>query len=68
MGIGYSLKEEIILSHYFHPEIRLLLIDQSDQTVQMLYSDNASTWAMPLIGKRPPFYTNPRYTQTFPIL
>ncbi|WP_169793088.1 hypothetical protein [Amphibacillus sediminis] len=56
------------MSHYFHPEIRLLLIDQSDQTVQMLYSDNASTWAMPLIGKRPPFYTNPRYTQTFPIL
>ncbi|SFG87203.1 hypothetical protein SAMN02982927_03053 [Sporolactobacillus nakayamae] len=52
----------------YSPEVQLLLVNFSDEKVEMLYDDNPHTWPMPLIGPRPPYYTNPRYVQTYPIL
>jgi len=51
-----------------HIDIRLLLKGESEETVDMLYNDNPYTWEMPKIGPRPPYYTNPRYEQSYPIL
>ncbi|CAH0345367.1 MULTISPECIES: hypothetical protein [unclassified Bacillus (in: firmicutes)] len=51
----------------FSPEVRLLLVNHSDEKVMMLY-DNDHTWPMPLIGPRPPYYTNPRYEKNFPLI
>lgn len=50
----------------YHPEVTLLLVDHSDETVELSYSP--FTFHMPLIGLRPPFYTNPRYEPYFPVI
>jgi len=50
----------------FYPEIKLLLIDESDQKVTMHYMEDS--WKMPKIGQRPPFYTNPKYEAAYPII
>jgi hypothetical protein len=52
----------------YSPEVRLLLVNESEETVDMLYNDNPFTWEMPLIGPRPPYYANPRYDQYYPVL
>ncbi|GGN55608.1 hypothetical protein SPD79_16830 [Oceanobacillus sp. SE10311] len=54
--------------HYYNPEVKLLLINHSDKTVQLLYDDNPQTFTMPLIGPRPPYYYNPRYEENYPII
>ncbi|MBM7541042.1 hypothetical protein [Amphibacillus cookii] len=56
------------MNPYQYSGVQLLLLDHSDQTVQMRYNDNPYTWPMRLIGRRPPYYTNPRYIQTFPVI
>ncbi|WP_018922730.1 hypothetical protein [Salsuginibacillus kocurii] len=56
------------MGYSYDPQVRLLLVDESDETVQMLYDDNPYTWAMPKIGPRPPYYTNPRYEENWPLL
>ncbi|UTR16804.1 hypothetical protein MM221_09950 [Salipaludibacillus sp. LMS25] len=45
----------------------LLLVNESDETVQMLYNHNPYTWSMPKIGPRPPFYTNVRVEENYPL-
>ncbi|WP_185819688.1 hypothetical protein [Salibacterium salarium] len=52
----------------FSPEVNLLLVNHSDETVEMLYNDNSNTWAMPKIGPRPPYYYYPRYEQYYPVI
>ncbi|GAA0615415.1 hypothetical protein GCM10009001_35890 [Virgibacillus siamensis] len=52
----------------YHPTVELLLINQSNEEVQLLYNTNASTWSMPKIGPRPPYYTNPRYVNYYPVI
>jgi hypothetical protein len=55
--------------HYqFSREIQLLLVDQSDQKVELQYNFNKSPFKMPLIGPRPPYYCNPRYEQYYPVI
>ncbi|MFD1850920.1 hypothetical protein [Oceanobacillus bengalensis] len=56
------------MNYYYNPEVRLLLINHSNETVEMLYNANPSTWTMPKIGPRPPYYTNPRYEAYYPII
>jgi len=51
-----------------NPEICLLLKGETEETVDMLYNDNPYTWEMPKIGPRPPYYANPHYEQSYPIL
>ncbi|MEK3731832.1 MULTISPECIES: hypothetical protein [Paenibacillus] len=52
----------------FHPRARLLLVNHTNEKVQMLYNANPYTWSMPLIGARPPFYANPRYEPNYPLI
>ncbi|SFC46216.1 hypothetical protein SAMN05443252_103515 [Bacillus sp. OV322] len=56
------------MQHYFSREVKLLLINQSAEKDIVLYNDNAHSWTMPKIGKRPPFFTNPRYEQYYPVI
>ncbi|TWI59996.1 hypothetical protein [Halalkalibacter nanhaiisediminis] len=58
-----------MLQYYqYSPEVRLLLKNHSEETVQMLYNSNPFTWSMPDIGPRPPYYCNPRYVQNYPLI
>lgn len=59
---------EVITLHYYHPEVKFLLVDHSDEQVEMLYDFNSHTWPMPKIGPRPPYYCNPRYEQYYPVI
>ncbi|UOR12572.1 hypothetical protein [Halobacillus amylolyticus] len=52
--------------YQYNPEVKLLLVNHSDEKVQMLYNDNPYTWQMPKIGPRPPYYYNPRYEPYYP--
>ncbi len=44
----------------------LLLINHSDETVNIKYL--YYIWKLPLIGPRPPYYTNPKYVLNYPII
>ncbi|TCS77595.1 hypothetical protein EDD59_11678 [Muricomes intestini] len=46
--------------------VQLLLCNYSNETVCGKYLD--LVWKMPLIGPRPPFYTNPRYNLSYPTI
>ncbi|MDK7665286.1 hypothetical protein [Cytobacillus oceanisediminis] len=50
----------------FNPEVKLLLVNYSDEKVRMDYINHS--WSMSEIGWRPPFYTNPRYGFNYPII
>jgi len=52
----------------FHPKVRLLLLNHSDEKVPMVYDNNPYTLSLPMIGPRPPYYTNPRYVQYDPVI
>lgn len=52
----------------YSPEVRLLLLNASEQKEELLYDSNPNPWSMPKIGPRPPFYVNPRYEQNYPII
>ncbi|WP_180953655.1 hypothetical protein [Bacillus sp. T33-2] len=50
----------------FNPEVRLLLVNHSNEKVRMDYINHA--WPMPKIAPRPPCYINPRYEMTYPLI
>lgn len=54
--------------HQFSREVQLLVINQSDEKVEVIYNDNPQPFKMPKIGPRPPYYFNPRYQQYYPII
>ncbi|WP_197046666.1 hypothetical protein [Oceanobacillus salinisoli] len=56
------------MDYYYHPEVRYLVISQSDEKEVMLYDDNPYTWEVPKIGPRPPYYFNPRYEPYDPVI
>ncbi len=56
------------MKYYFNQEVKLLLINHSNEKVEMLYDSNPNTLKMPKIGPRPPYYCNPRYEQYYPII
>ncbi|MFU0789426.1 hypothetical protein [Virgibacillus proomii] len=43
----------------FNSEVVWLLIGGTQKKVRMKYINES--WLMPVIGRRPPFYTSPRY-------
>ncbi|MEH7274080.1 hypothetical protein [Neobacillus vireti] len=49
-------------------EVKLLLINHSKDKEEILYNSNPTTWKMPKIGPRPPYYTNPRYEPYYPVI
>lgn len=52
----------------YDPEVKLLLVDDSDEKVGVLYDDLPYTFALPQIGPRPPYYYNPGYGQYYPVI
>ncbi|WP_187385752.1 hypothetical protein [Gorillibacterium timonense] len=52
----------------FSREVRRLLENHSSATVDMRYDLNPYTWTMPVLGPRPPFYTNPIYEWRYPVI
>lgn len=56
------------MEHYYDPEVKLLLINQSDAKEKLLYNDQSKPWEIPKIGQRPPYYIHPRYEQYYPII
>lgn len=54
--------------YQFSREVLLLLEDQSDEKVDLVYTANPFSFKMPKIGPRPPYYCNPRYEQYFPVI
>ncbi|WP_169750791.1 hypothetical protein [Ornithinibacillus contaminans] len=56
------------MTYYYNPQVKLLLINQSDETEEILYDNHAQKWKTPLIGPRPPYYANPRYEQYYPLI
>lgn len=49
-------------------EVMLLLVEQTDEKVELLYDSNQNTFELPLIGPRPPYYYNPRYVPYYPVI
>lgn len=54
------------MRYEFHPEVILLLQNDSFQKVEMIYLEHK--WTMPKISTRPPYYTAPSYELNFPII
>jgi hypothetical protein len=49
-------------------EVQLLLVNHSDEKVEVVYNSNPKAFEMPKIGPRPPYYFNPRYEQYYPMI
>lgn len=52
--------------YQFSVDVNLLLVNESDEKVELKYQNYI--WEMPMIGPRPPYYTNPRYELNYPII
>lgn len=55
-------------SYHFSREVMLLLVEHSDEKVELIYNANPYPFKMPKIRSRPPYYYNPRYKQYYPII
>ncbi|WP_197076597.1 hypothetical protein [Domibacillus indicus] len=51
-----------------HYEVKLLLINQSHEKEEVIYTADSSRYQLPKIGSRPPYYCNPRYERTRPVI
>jgi hypothetical protein len=56
------------MQYYFSEEVKLLLVQHSEEKVELLYDSNPYTLEMPKIGSRPPYYCNPRYVPYYPVI
>lgn len=54
-------------NYYYDPEVKILLINQSDEKVQVHYNESY-TFTLPFIGIRPPYYIHPRYEPEYPVI
>lgn len=54
--------------YYYNPKVRYLLMSQTEGKEEILYDNNPNTWSAPVIGTRPPYYTNPQYEQYYPVI
>lgn len=55
-------------SYTFSEEVELLLVNDSDEKVNVLYNNNPFPFQLPKIGERPPYYWNPRYESYYPVI
>ncbi|OZU88900.1 hypothetical protein CIL03_07720 [Virgibacillus indicus] len=55
-----------IVDYYYNPEVRFLLINQSEETYKVNYVQNS--FPAPVIGPRPPYYIYPVYEQYYPVI
>lgn len=49
-----------------YPEVVWLLVNETNQKEELVYLNHR--WNVPVIGKRPPYYGNPRYTLNYPLV
>ncbi|WP_194165560.1 hypothetical protein [Oceanobacillus sp. CFH 90083] len=54
--------------YYYNPEVTLLLVNHSNEKVNVLYTANQHTYQLPKIGPRPPYFINPVYEQYYPVI
>lgn len=52
----------------YNPEVKLLLVNHSNEKVNVLYNQNSKPFKLPKICPRPPYYAHPRYEQYYPII
>lgn len=64
----YFKEVSIVQNYKSCPGVNLLLVNQSNEKVEVLYNSNACTFQMPKIGPRPPYYCNPRCEKYYPII
>lgn len=55
-------------NYVYHPEVKLLLVNHSDEKESVLYNQNAQPFQLPKIGPRPPYYAYPSYEPYYPII
>lgn len=55
-------------TYMYNPKVQILLLNQTNEKVYVMYNNNLKPFEMPKIGPRPPFYTNPRYEPYFTII
>lgn len=62
------LEEAIAMQYYYNPEVRLLVMNYSEEKEEMVYDFNDNKLKVPKIGPRPPYYCHPRYEQYYPVI
>ncbi len=50
------------------PGVEFLLVNHSNEKVEVLYTPNPYPYELPEIGSRPPYYCNPRCEEYYPII
>jgi hypothetical protein len=50
------------------PEIRFLVMDESEEKQQTVYANDQTRIEQPVIGPRPPYYTNVRIEKEYPLI
>jgi hypothetical protein len=55
-------------NYVYNPEVKLLLVNHSDEKVNVLYNQNSKPFQLPKIGPRPPYYAHPRYEPYYPVI
>jgi len=53
---------------YYNPEVIFLLMDEQGERVPVIYDEKRKPFKLPLVGPRPPYYTNPTYEKYYPII
>ncbi|WP_175384506.1 hypothetical protein [Bacillus sp. FJAT-27225] len=56
------------MANYKNAEVRFLIMDEADGKQPIYYGNNSVRFEQPVIGPRPPFYTNVRYEQEYPVI
>ncbi|WP_197482202.1 hypothetical protein [Oceanobacillus sp. Castelsardo] len=56
------------MKYYYNPEVKYLLMTKSDKKVELYYNGNQKPFELPKIGKRPPYFYNPRYEAYYPVI
>lgn len=56
----------MVINYYYNPEVRFLLMNQSNEKTQTTYQ--SLVIKAPMIGPRPPCYTHPCYEQYYPVI
>ena len=56
------------LRYYYNPEVRFLLVNQSEEKDEIFYNASPYPFKLPKIGPRPPYYVHPRYEPYYPLI
>ena len=54
------------MDYYYNPEVKFLLMNQMEGMYEIHYGNHS--FPAPVIGPRPPYYTDPVYEQYYPLI